>query len=112
MRFLFDLFGELFFMLALVAVFAVWEYVAYRMTRRIWMWVAGLMGIAVLIWLKGYQQPWSWLLGAGWLGVLVWCDHKLHVEAAAAAATHDAQRVAEIRPAEAEDPRQSLTRRY
>jgi hypothetical protein len=81
MGFLFDLFGEMFFMLAVVAFFAGWEYIAFKTSKRVWMWVAGLAGIAVLIWFKGVGLMWSWMLGAGWLGVLAWCDHKLHVEA-------------------------------
>jgi drug/metabolite transporter (DMT)-like permease len=103
MRFLFDLFGELAIALFFVAVFAGWEYLAYRTNRRFWMWVAGLAGIAVLIWFKGVGQMWSWMLGVGWLGVLCWADHKLHVEAKAAAAV----------AAKADEPeRPTLTRRY
>jgi hypothetical protein len=87
MGFLFDLFGELGVMLFFVAVFAGWEYIAYRTSKRVWMWVAGLAGIAVLIWFKGPGLMWSWLLGAGWLGLLAWADRKLHVAAAEAETT-------------------------
>ncbi len=81
MGFLFDLFGELFIVAVIVGAFGAWEYIAFRTSKRVWMWVAGVAGIAFLIWFKGHREMWSWMLGVGWLGVLAYCDWRLHQRA-------------------------------
>jgi peptidoglycan/LPS O-acetylase OafA/YrhL len=81
MGFLFDLFGELFIVVVIAVAFGAWEYVAFRTSKRVWMWIAGLAGIAVVIWFKGHREMWSWMLGVGWLAVLAYCDWLLHQRA-------------------------------
>lgn len=99
MSFLIGLFSEFIVILVIAAAFGLWEYIAYRMSARAWMWVAGLAGIGVLIWFKGADEVTSWMLGAGWVGVLAYFDHKLHVEKKVAEAARD------IAPAGPEPPK-------
>jgi phosphotransferase system glucose/maltose/N-acetylglucosamine-specific IIC component len=81
MDFIFGLIGELWFIILVVAAMAAWEHYAYLNSQRVWMWVAGLIGIALLIWFKGAEYMWSWMLGAGWLAVLAYADYRLLVGA-------------------------------
>lgn len=44
--------------------------------KRFLAWLAGMLGIGLLIWLKGADEAWTWLLALGWLGVLVYVDRR------------------------------------
>jgi hypothetical protein len=96
MGFLFDLVGELFIALLIIAAVVAWEHMAYLRNQRFQMWAAGLVGIGVLVWAKGPQYMWTWALAAGWLGALAYFDRRLNANVAAKAAE-------EARPEPAQD---------